>query len=294
MWARSTSPIRAVSTAQPAFQHGVAELHDFAYGEAARDLRKAEAMDPDFAMAYWAEALTHVHPLWNYDDRAGGLAVLKKLAPTAQERRAKAKTEREKDYLGAAEELYGEGTKEQRWARYADAMGDVHRRYPDDVDAAAFYALALMATVAQNRDYAVYMRAAAVLEDYFPRYPRHPGVLHYLIHAYDDPVHAPLGMRAARLYAADAPNAAHAQHMVSHIFIAMGMWPEVVAANENSVAVARRGGADWHCGHPITWLEYAYLQQGRFEDAARLFERVQGGGERLLREDGQGIDARSR
>ncbi|MEO8724767.1 MAG: hypothetical protein ABI383_01475, partial [Acidobacteriaceae bacterium] len=221
--------------AQPAFQHGVAELHDFEYGSAVKDFHAAEATDPNFAMAYWAEALTHVHPLWNYDDLDGGRAALNQLAPTPEARAAKAATQREKDYLSAIEVLYGAGTRQQRWSKYADAMGELHRKYPDDVDAAAFYALALMGTVAQHRDYAVYMRAAAVLEDYFPKYPRHPGVLHYLIHAYDDPVHAPLGMRAAKLYAADAPNAAHAQHMVSHIFIAMGMWPQVVAANERSI-----------------------------------------------------------
>ena len=127
-------------------------------------------------------------------------------------------------------------TKNERDFLYADAMAALHARYPDDVDATAFYALALLGTAHEGRDFATYMRAASLLEEVFPAHLRHPGVLHYLIHSYDDPVHAPLGMRAARVYGAVAPDAGHALHMTSHIFIAMGMWDDVIDANRRAIA----------------------------------------------------------
>src|SRR5205085_4761294 len=138
-----------------------------------------------------------------------------------------------------------------------------------------FYAVALLGTSHNGRDTATYMRAAALLEDVFPTHPNHPGVLHYLIHSYDDPVHAPLGMRAARLYGAVAPEADHALHMTSHIFVAMGMWDEVIDANVRAMKVlnARRtaaGKTDAHCGHYTTWLQYALLQKHRVEEAGKM------------------------
>src|SRR5207244_2927213 len=167
------------------------------------------------------------------------------------------------------------GSKDERDFKYADAMAALHQRYPDDVDATAFYALALLGTSHNGRDTATYMRAAALLEDVFPAHQHHPGVLHYLIHSYDDPVHAPLGMRAARLYGAVAPDADHALHMTSHIFIAMGMWDEVIDANVRAIAIvnARRaanGKQAAHCGHYPTWLHYALLQKHRVEEAGKM------------------------
>ena len=171
-------------------------------------------------MAFWGEAMTYTHPVWIQQDLAAARAVLARLGATPEARLAKAKTERERDYLRAVEILYGDGTKEERDFRYADAMAALHQRYPDDVDATAFYALSLLGTAHEGRDFAIYMRSAALLEEVFPTHQHHPGVLHYLIHSYDDPVHAPLGMRAARLYGSVAPNAGHALHMTSHIFVA--------------------------------------------------------------------------
>ena len=141
--------------------------------------------------------------------------------------------------MRSVETLFGEGDRDTRNARYSDALAMVHEHYPKDVDAAALYALSLLGKQLK-RDPALYMRAAAVLEDYFPDNQQHPGVVHYMIHSYDDPVHAPLGMRAARLYGKIAPDSAHAQHMTSHIFIAMGMWPEVIHANLESLATSTR------------------------------------------------------
>ncbi len=249
--------------AQDAFLHGLALLHDFEYEDAATSFRAAQKIDPDFAMAYWGEVMTYNHPLWLQQDRDAARAVLAR-APQA-------KTQRERDYLHAVEVLYGDGTKEERDAKYADAMAAVHDKYPDDVDATAFYALSLLGTRAHHRDFATYMRAAALLEEVFPTHQHHPGVLHYLIHSYDDPVHAPLGMRAARLYGSVAPNAAHALHMTSHIYIALGMWDEVIDANRRAIAVAKRHH-DMPCGHYPTWLEYAYLQERRFDDARQMLD----------------------
>jgi tetratricopeptide (TPR) repeat protein len=259
--------------AQADFLDGLALLHDFEYGAAAEAFRRAEAADPGFAMAYWGEAMTFNHPIWMQQDLAAARAALAKLAPTAQERAAKAKTDRENAYLNAVEILYGEGSKEERDFRYEDAMADLHSRYPDDVDGSAFYGLSILGTAHAGRDIATYMRAARVLEEAWIDHHDHPGLVHYLIHSYDDPAHAPLGLRAARIYAKIAPDAGHAQHMTSHIFVALGMWPEVVEANLNAIAVLNRtakasGKGPTGCGHYPTWLNYGYLQLGQIDKAA--------------------------
>ncbi|MCU1246521.1 MAG: Tetratricopeptide repeat-containing protein, partial [Acidobacteria bacterium] len=263
--------------AQEAFRRGLALLHNFEYPTAAESFRKAQQLDPAFAMAYWGEAMTHTHPVWFQQDAPAARAVLAKLAPTPAERLAKAGSERERDYLRSVEVLYGEGSKEERDFKYADAMATLHGRYPEDVDATAFYALALLGTAHQGRDFAIYMRAAALLEEVFPAHRGHPGVLHYLIHSYDDPIHAPLGIRAARLYGAVAPSAGHALHMTSHIFIALGMWDDVVDSNRRAIAVvnaqrAARSKPPADCGHYPIWLQYAYLQEHRLDEAARTYE----------------------
>jgi len=263
--------------AQSAFLHGLALLHDFEYEDAAASFRAAQKIDPSFAMAYWGEALTYTHPVWFQQDAAAARAVLQRLGATPEERLAKAKTERERDYLRAVDVLYDSGTKDERDFQYAEAMRGVHERYPDDVDATAFYAVALLGTSHQGRDFPTYMRAAALLEEVLPSHPTHPGVLHYLIHCYDDPIHAPLGMRAARRYGAVAPNAGHALHMTSHIFIAMGMWDDVIDANRRAIDVVNRqraakGKPPAACGHYPLWLHYAYLQKHRFDDARKSLD----------------------
>jgi len=257
--------------AQPAFRRGLALLHNFEYASAAESFREAQKIDPDFVMAYWGEAMTETHPIWYQQDLEAARAVLKKLDGK------QAKTERERDYLKTLEVLYGEGSKEDRDIRYAEAMGELHRKYPDDVDATAFYALALLGTSHHGRDVPTYMRAAALLEEVFPEHRNHPGVLHYMIHAYDDPTHAPLGMRPARLYGRIAPNAGHALHMTSHIFIALGMWDDVIDANRRAIDVvnqqrAARGRSAQACGHYPTWLHYGLQQKGATEEANRTFE----------------------
>lgn len=260
------------ASAQADFLTGMALLHDFEYPAAAEAFRRAEAADPGFAMAYWGEAMTFNHPIWMQQDLKAARDVLNKLAPTPPARRAKAKTEREKAYFDALEILYGDGTKEARDFRYEDAMAKLYARYPDDVDAAAFYGLAILGTAHAGRDIPTYMRAAGVLEEAWINHRDHPGLVHYLIHSYDDPTHAPLGLRAARIYAKIAPDAGHAQHMTSHIFLALGMWREVVQANIAAMADVDRvrkaaGKGPGGCGHYASWLGYAYLQLGQLDKA---------------------------
>ena len=271
--------------AQASFLHGLALLHNFEYRDAIDSFRAAEKIDPNFAMAYWGEAMSFNFPIWMQRFRNPALKALARLAPTAEGRLAKAPTEREKDYLRAVEILYGEGDKKDCDKRYAEAMEALSRKYPDDVDAAAFYALALLGTAEGVRDERVYMRAAGVLIPLFYKYPQHPGVVHYLIHACDDPVHAPLALPAARVYAGIAPESSHAQHMTSHIFLALGMWEDVVRANEAAAAVedrrsAAEGSPPMHCGHYNYWLEYGYLETGQNEKAKALLEACRAEGSR--------------
>lgn len=261
--------------AQKDFQYGVAQLHNFQYDDAAAAFRRAQQADPSFALAYWGEAMTYNHPVWMQQDPERARAVLGRLGTDRAARAAKAKTERERAYLDAVEILYGEGTKFDRDRRYAAAMRRLHERWPGDIDGTAFYALSLLGTAHDGRDVPTYIRSYALVKDLFPRYPQHPGIAHYLIHSVDDAAHAPLGLEAARAYGRIAPESSHALHMTSHIFLALGLWDDVVAANENAIAVAtkraaQRGARPPNCGHAQIWLNYGYLQQGRYADAKRL------------------------
>ena len=259
-------------SAQADFLDGLALLHDFEYQSAAAAFRRAEAVDPGFAMAYWGEAMTYNHPVWMEQDLAAARVALSKLAPSSAERRTQAKTEREQAYLDAIESLYGDGSKEARDFRYEAAMAKLYDRYPGDIDAAAFYGLSILGNAHGGRDVARYMRAAAVLEKAWMDHREHPGLLHYLIHSYDDPDHAPLGLRAALRYAKVAPDAGHAQHMTAHIFLALGMWPATVDANIAAIAAvdrtrAKSAAGPLRCGHYPSWLGYAYLQLGQADNA---------------------------
>jgi hypothetical protein len=255
------------ATAQAPFLRGLALLHDFEYATAAQAFRAAQAADPGCAMAYWGEAMTFNHPVWMSQEAEPARAVLARM----EKAHATAPTAREAAYLHAVATLYGPGAKAARDLSYADEMAALHERFPDDVDATAFDALALLGTSHGGRDIPTYMKAAALLEGAFPGHPRHPGVLHYMIHAYDDPAHAPLGMRAARLYGAIAAGAPHAVHMTSHIFIAMGLWDGVIAANAQAIhdvnAEDGPGAPPYACGHYPEWLVYGYLQERRFAEA---------------------------
>lgn len=265
--------------AQADFLYGLAQLHNFEYASAADAFRRAQKADPGFAMAYWGEAMTYNHPVWFQQDQAAARAALAHLAAAPEERQAKARTAREKDYLHAVEILYGEGSKHERDRRYAQAMEALHARYPADVDATCFYALALLGTSDAGRNIPTYMRSAALMQEVFEHHPQHPGAAHYLIHSVDDAVHAPLGLRAAQAYGKIAPEADHAQHMTAHIYLALGMWDETVRANEIALQVRHKqmlakdaNASAPACGHYIIWLSYAKVQLGRMDDARGIIE----------------------
>ena len=265
-------PTSGSTGAQASFVRGVLLLHSFEYKDAAAAFREAQKLDPDFVMAYWGEAMTHNHPIWNQRDQEGALAVLRRLGASAKERAAKAPTEREKDYLNTLEVLYADGDKLGRDQAYSAALKSLYEKYPKDLEAASFYALSILGTAQGVRDFRTYMRAAAIVEDVFQENSRHPGAAHYLIHSFDDPIHAPLGLKAARAYADIAPEAPHALHMPSHIFMALGMWDESASSNEASEAAAIKKGQSGL--HATWWLHYSYLQQGRYTEASDLIKRT--------------------
>ncbi len=278
-------PTSGGAKAQEAFVRGVLYLHSFEYSPAAVAFRKAQSIEPDFAMAYWGEAMTQHHSLWQVQHLDAAQAVLRRLGETSQKRAEKAGTQREKDYLRAVEILFGldeqtEGVgKLQRDVHYRNAMKRLYEAYPDDSEARAFYGLAILGVGSANRDYATYIKAAAVLTPVWDANHSHPGAAHYLIHSYDDPVHAVLGLPMARAYEKIAVDAAHAQHMTSHIYVALGLWKDVTNANVTALRVesAKTGGEGsrsreaWHHRY---WLHYARLQQGHWEEARGMLKEA--------------------
>src|SRR6059058_5716420 len=264
-------PTAGAPAARAPFIRGVLLLHSFEYGDAARAFREAQRLDSGFALAYWGEAMTYTHPVWNEQDGNAARAALQRLAATRDARRAKAPTRREQAYLDAVEILYGDGSKAVRDTAYSLAMGRLVARFPADREAKVFYALSLLGLNQGVRDVPSYLRAAAIVDTVFRENPNHPGAAHLLIHSYDDPVHAPLGLAAARAYSKIAPDAAHAQHMTTHIFLALGMWDDVVSQNE---LASGHDPATWAPDHYTQWLGYGYLQQGRYSEALRHLERM--------------------
>lgn len=255
--------------AQAHFLRGLAALHSFWYEEALEAFRESTKAEPDFAMGYWGEAMAHNHPLWSEQDIAAARPVLAKIKETPK------LTARERAYLDAVKLLYGEGDKRSRDTAYSAAMEKVYRAYPNDLDAASFYALSLLG-LSGEKGYRLQARAGAIALEVYQKNPNHPGAAHYIIHAFDDPDHAILALPAARRYASIAPEAHHARHMPSHIFLQLGMWPEAAASNESAwessdawmkrkkLSVSVR---DYHSLH---WLLYCYLQQGRYNQAEQL------------------------
>lgn len=235
-------PTSANQVAKAHFVNGVLFLHNFEYERARNAFQQAENADPAFALAYWGEAMTYNYPIWNEQDLTEARKVLAKLAATDTERVEKAKMEKEKGFIKAINLLFGDGDKPERDASYAESMRELYRQYPNDDEIAMFYTLAILGWTEGARDFQAYMQAAAIAEEVYQHNPKHPGALHYAIHAYDDPIHAPLGLRAARIYAKIAPDASHALHMPSHIFLALGMWDDVISSNK----------AAWEAGKKIT------------------------------------------
>jgi tetratricopeptide (TPR) repeat protein len=262
------------------FDRALALLHNFWYVRALERFNDVSKNDPGCAMAYWGAAMTYNHPFWDppsqSDETAAWTLVQKGLSSPEV-------SAREKLYLAAVAVLYkdaGAGAKSVRDRNYRDAMGRAYAQFPDD-ETALFYGLSILGAIPEgSKGFEEQERAAKLFEAVYARHPDHPGVLHYLIHAYDDPVHAEQGLPAARAYAQAAAAVPHALHMPSHIFTRLGYWDESAATNlrgwEVSEADVKRAGESgaYRDFHNLTYLEYAYLQLGRFRDAKRTLDIV--------------------
>ena len=262
---------------QKDFERGVALLHSFAFETAEATFRRVAKDDPHCAMAHWGIARS----FWRWAEpealiRQNGwdeVVRAKTLHPRGK---------REKEYIATAAALYKSPQKKdsKRWDKYINAMARLHRDFSDDHEATAFYAFALVAADSDNdAAHAKRKQAAALLEPLFATEPNHPGVAHYLIHAYDVAGMAQLGLPAARRYAQIAPAAPHALHMPSHIFAQLGLWDEDIQSNLASIAASRSAtmthmGDEGHQYHAMEFLMYAYLQSGRDEQALHLIDEV--------------------
>ena len=275
-------PTSGSPEAQPHFLRGVATLHSFGWKQASEQFQEAQRLDPDFAMAYWGETLCYNHPLFaRAPDDENPRAVLARLGATREARLAKAPTEREKGFLDAVETLWGDGEYDDRRVAYMEAMGRLHERFPDDDEVATFYALALMSgsRALGDQTLRLEMQAGALALGVFAMNPDHPGAPHYAIHAFDDPIHAPLALPAAIRYAAIAPAVAHARHMPTHIFIQHGMWDLVSSHNQLAYDAARDlwkpGDSVGDTVHPLDWGQYGDLQLGDYAKARTWIERLE-------------------
>lgn len=261
--------------ALPHFEKGLLLLHSFEYADAREEFEKASAIDPDMPMAFWGQAMTHNHSLWHEQDYEQGMEAITQLDQLDLDDL----TALEKDFVAAVKVLYESDTiKSVRDKNYAAEMSRLSKKYPDNHEISAFYALSLLGSVEDGRNDEIFGQGAVIAEGILKENPNHPGALHYLIHSYDDPGHAKLALDAADSYAVVAPDASHALHMPSHIYVALGMWDEVVSSNENSYQASlnrmerKSLGNDARGYHAYHWLEYGYLQQGRVEDARKLVE----------------------
>ena len=264
-------------------RRGLGWLHSFEYEESARTFAAAAAADPSCAIAHWGTAMSYYHPLWAPPSAAelekGGAAL-------AAARAIGARSNRERDYIAALETFYrdsGGRDHKTRVLGYSAAMARLHLRYPDDREAAVFYALSLIAAGTMDKDpaFAKEREAGAILNAVLAAAPDHPGVAHYLIHNFDYPALAELALPAARRYAGIAPSSPHAQHMPSHIFVRLGLWDEAIKSNIASEAAARafaraQGLLDSSSErlHAMDYLAYAYLQTGQDGKATEILANL--------------------
>ncbi len=269
-----TSCAPAVSAA---FNRAVALLHSFAYESADTGFADVVDRDPHCALAHWGRAMTHYHQLWDVPVGAGLVAGVAEINQAVTIGSA---TPRERALITALGTYYANADQvppTTRAMRYSDAMARVTRDYPADDEIATFYALSLVATASPtDRTHERQKRAADILEPIWKRQPDHPGVPHYLIHAYDSAELAQRGLPAARAYAKIAPSAPHALHMPSHIFTRLGLWDDSIASNIAARDAARAQGDVGEELHAMDYLTYAYLQRGRAADAAKVVADLKG------------------
>lgn len=271
-------PVSCAASVQASFERGVAMLHSFWYEEARKQFASVAQADPSCAMAQWGLAMTEWRPFWDgmpEERRKAGIAEIDAAAALHP------KTERERQYIGALSKYLHSDSSQNAMAvnRYATDMGDLHSAYPGDVEAQAFYGLALSAAalVDPKDPIAADRKALTVLEPGFEAHPDHPGFAHYIIHTCDNPQLASEGLPAARKYAAIAPASAHALHMPGHIFARLGMWQEDIAANIASVNASELAAKEHldgvaHEMHAYEFLLYAYLQDGNDAKAREIYE----------------------
>ena len=269
-------PVSCAASQQAAFNRGIALLHDFWYDKAEEQFQAIAKADPTCAMAYWGQAMTIWHEIW---DRPNDATLAKGLGLVQEAQKAGAKTQRERDYINALAQFYQNyktATFETRVTGYSNAMEKLHEKYPQDHEAAAFYGLSLLAA-APPRDMtlAYKKKALALLNEQFALVPDHPGIAHYIIHSCDNPQMAAQGLKAAQRYGEIAPSAPHAAHMPGHIFARLGMWQEDIQSNLASVAAAEASGSYGHELHAMDFLNYAYLQVGEDDKAKAIVTKVQ-------------------
>src|SRR5579872_4993832 len=268
-------PVSCAESQRGAFNRGVALLHDFWYEEAAPQFARIIKADPSCAMAHWGAAMSGFHQIWDRPDDAGMAGGWREMQ-LAQS--TPAGTAREKEYIAALSDFFRPGAQgyEKRINAYAAAMGRLYTHYPDDVDAGAFYALALLAAASpDDLSLKAQHQAMAVLTPLRRQYPDHPGLVHYIIHACDTPSLAQDGLAAARHYGEIAASGPHAVHMPGHIFARLGMWPQDIQSNLASVAASQAAEARHQSGwmdqfHSDDFLLYAYLQSGQDARARAL------------------------
>ena len=266
--------------AQAVFMKGMLLLHSFEYVDAADAFQEVMKIDSDFVMAYWGEAMTKNHPLWQEQDYDIGNEILNDLAPTPEERIAKATTDLEKDFIGGINILYGPGNKSTRDSLYAEHMKSLYNKYPGHDEVASFYSLSLNGWGSTTLDKETFKKAAAIANEVLERNPNHPGALHYVIHAYDDPAFAPLALETANKYAVVAPDAGHALHMPTHTYLALGLWDKVVSSNivswkaEQARKERKKLDNNALAYHAYHWLQFGQLQLGEKEKAKAMVDTM--------------------
>jgi len=264
------------------FNRAVALLHSFQYEQTRDAFRAVADRDPQCAMAQWGIAMSYYHGLWGNSDMVAGRAALKKAQDLAASN-AKTSTH-DRAYIDALAEIYREDEKDgSAHARaFEQRMGALQAAYPSDIEAAIFHALTLAITAPKtDTTFANQKKCGEILEPIFTRQPHHPGIAHYIIHCYDNPVLAEKGLGAARTYAKIAPASAHANHMPSHLFTRVGSWDESIASNLRSAELAAQaegtslnGEARDQRLHAMDYLEYAYLQSGRVKQAKAVLDEM--------------------
>src|SRR5213594_1512911 len=281
-------PISCSATAQQRFTRAVATLHSFWWEQAPAAFQAVAEADSTCAMAYWGLALTSWgNPFAGGPGGNAGRGEPLRRGAAFAERAALlgAPTARERGFLAAGAALYrgfDSIPNARRLQAYSDTLARVYRDYPNDTEVAIYYALSLVETAPKtDTTFARQKQAAAILNPLYRRFPQHPGLAHYIIHANDSPRLATLGLDAARRYAEIAPSAPHAQHMPSHIFVRLGLWDETIAANNRAFeagledARAHNQPVAPERLHALDYLVYAYLQEGRDREARSTIDIAQ-------------------